>query len=332
MQDKQQPIKYNEAMLKISLTLICLFCLLSLTACEPQTQNSKDQTSVELIQVGWLDSDDLNEVSGIQASHSRPGHYFVHNDDGEPLLYAIDATGNDLGVIAIEPARIFDWEDITSVPVGDQRWLVAGNIGDNYARRPFITLFFAEEPQPGPKGYYQGIQLLQHRLDLTYPDGPRDSESLAYDPIGKQLILISKRDKPARIYGIDLQTALTESQAELTFLGTLSQLRAPTPTDRGIWGNRADYISQPTGFDISANGAEASIITYRSTYRFKREADESWLSALQRQPQEVVGPPAPQNEAIGYSPDGLNIFVTSEKIPTPLFRFTFSDPETAAPQ
>ena len=319
-------------MLKIRLLLICLFSLLATTACDPKTQDSEDQTSVELIQAGWLDSDDLNEVSGIQASFSNKGHYFVHNDDGEPLLYAIDATGNDLGVIAIEPAQITDFEDLTSVPVGDKRWVVAGNIGDNFARRSYITLFFADEPQPQSDGYYEGIQLLQHRLDLTYPDGPRDCESLAYDPVDKQLILISKRDKPARIYGVDLETALTESQVELTFLGTVIPLRAPTPTDRGIWGNRADYISQPTGFDISPDGNEAAIITYRSIYRFKREADESWPSALQKEPQEVVGPPAPQNEAVAYSHDGANIFVTSEKIPTPLFRFTFTDPEMAEAQ
>jgi hypothetical protein len=109
-------------------------------------------------------------------------------------------------------------------------------------------------------------------------------------------------------------------------------LRPPSSTDRGIWGNRADYISQPTGFDISPDGSEASIITYRSIYRFSRQSHESWQDALQKQPQEVVGPPAPQNEAVTYTTDGLNIFVTSEKIPTPLFRFTFKDPVKVTPE
>jgi hypothetical protein len=310
---------------------LCLLFLLILPACNPGSQNQdEEKTSVELIQAGWLDADELLEASGIQASFSHPGHFFVHNDDAPSLLYVIDATGNDLGAVGIEPVRITDLEDITSVPVADnKRWVVAGNIGDNFARREFITLYFAEEPQPDASGYYNEVILLQHRLDLTYPDGPRDCESLAYDPIGNRLLLISKRDKPARLYSIDLETALRESQAELTFLGTIASLRAPTGTDRGIWGNRADYISQPTGFDISPDGNEAAIITYRSIYRFKREANEDWQTALQRQPQEVVGPPAPQNEAVAYSSDGANIFVTSEKIPAPLFRFTFSDPDPA---
>lgn len=317
-------------MFKISTSTICAALLFSLNACDlhgPGIDDHVKTTGVELIQTGWLDASDIKEASGMQASFSHPGTYFIHNDDAPPLLYVIDSSGNDLGAVFIEPAKITDWEDIASVPVDGKRWVVAGNIGDNYARREYISLYFAEEPQPDAKGFYSGMQLMQHRIDLTYPDGPRDSESLAYDPISQRLLLLSKRDKPARLYAIDLAIALEERHAELEFLGTISSLRPPTITDKGIWSHRAEYISQPTGFDISPDGSEAAIITYRSIYRFKRQDDESWLTALQREPQEVVGPPAPQNESVAYSPDGKHIFVTSENIPSPLFRFTFKDPE-----
>jgi len=317
-------------MFKITTSAICVALLFCLPACDlksPGTEDQAETTGVKLIQAGWLDASDIKEASGIQASFSQPGTYFVHNDDAPPLLYVIDSSGNDLGAVYIEPAKITDWEDITSVPVDGKRWIVAGNIGDNFARREYISLYFAEEPQPDSKGFYSGSQLLQHRIDLTYPDGPRDCESLAYDPSSQRLLFLSKRDKPARLYAIDLAVALQEHQAELEFLGTIAPLRPPTKTDMGIWSNRAVYISQPTGFDISPDGTEAAIITYRSIYRFKRQDGEDWLTALQREPQEVVGPPAPQNEAVAYSPDGKHIFVTSENIPTPLYRFTFSDPE-----
>lgn len=317
-------------MLKKFLPAICLTLVSVTPACDFQNSSldrQRSATGVELIQSGWLNADGLNEASGMQASYSDPGVFFVHNDDPPPLLYVIDANGNDLGAVAIEPAKTDDWEDLASVPVDGKRWVVIGNFGDNLARRKYVSLYFTEEPQPDSKGFYSGLQLIQHRIDLTYPDGPRDCESIAYDPIGQRLLMLSKRDKPAHLYAIDLKTALAESQAELEFLGTITRLRPPTSTDRGIWGNRADYISQPTGFDISPDGSEAAIITYRSIYRFKRQDGEDWLSALQREPQEVVGPPAPQNEAITYSVDGKHIFVTSERIPTPLFRFTFTDPE-----
>ena len=77
--------------------------------------------------------------------------------------------------------------------------------------------------------------------------------------------------------------------------------------------------------DISSDGTEAVIITYRSVYRFQRNPDESWLNAMQRKPEEVVGPPAVQNEAIGYSVDGMSIYVTTEKRPAPVHRIEFTE-------
>lgn len=299
-----------------------------LTACEQEVGHQTAETGSEPVtmeRTGWLKSDDLMEVSGMQASFSRDGDFFVHNDEGEPVLYAIDQSGADLGSIAIVPAKNKDWEDITSVPVEGERWVVAGDIGDNKAKRKSIRLYFAAEPGTGEHDRYSGRVDLKHMLRLSYPDGPRDCESMAYDPVGKQILFLTKRDKPSRLYALDLQTALTEAHAELKYLGNIAKLRPPTSTDRFHWGGRTDFISQPTGFDISPDGSEAVIITYRSLYRFRREPGEDWLTALQRKPTEIVGPPSPQNEAISYSVDGRAIYVTTEKQPAPVFRFEFRD-------
>ncbi len=312
----------------LSLLVLAIF---GLTACDQKTDLQNVETGsepVSIVRTGWLKSDDLLEVSGLQASYSREGDFFVHNDEGEPVIYAIDESGADLGSIIIVPAKNKDWEDITSVPVGEDRWIVAGDIGDNRAKRKFIKLYFFEEPKTGKNDRYAGQQDLQHALTLTYPDGPHDCESMAYDPVGEQILLLSKRDKPARLYAVDLETALTDAHAELKFLGTIAKLRPPTSKDRFQWGGRTDYISQPTGFDISSDGTEAAIITYRSLYRFRRDADENWLSALQGNPVEIVGPPSVQNEAISYSSDGKAIFVTTEKQPAPIFRFEFTDEQS----
>jgi len=302
--------------------------LLLLSACDQQTENQTTETATPPVSVertGWLASDKLNEASGMQASYSRDGDFFVHNDEGKPVLFGIDETGAELGLVTIVPAKNKDWEDITSVPVEGGRWIVAGDIGDNKSKRKSIKLYFAEEPTPGKNDRYAGHLELQHRLDLTYPDGPRDCESMSYDPVGKQILLLSKRDKPPRLYAIDLETALTQQDAELEFLGTTSSLRPPTPRDQLHWGGRTDWISQPTGFDISADGSEAVVITYRSLYRYRRQENEDWLSAMQRKPEELVGPPAAQNEAIAYTTDGKAIYVTTEKRPAPVFRIEFTD-------
>jgi len=302
--------------------------LLLLSACDPQTENQSIETvspPVSMEQTGWLASSKLNEASGLQASYSRDGDFFVHNDEGKPVIYAVDKTGADLGLVTIVPAKNKDWEDITSVPVDDGRWVVAGDIGDNWSKRKSIKLYFIEEPQTGKDDRYAGRQELKHWLSLTYPDGPRDCESMSYDPVSDQILLLSKRDKPPRLYAIDLETALTQETAELKFLGTTSALRPPTPRDHLHWGGRTDWISQPTGFDISADGKEAVVITYRSLYRYRRKENEDWLTAMQRKPEELVGPPAVQNEAIAYSIDGKAIYVTTEKRPAPMHRVEFTD-------
>jgi hypothetical protein len=298
-----------------------------LGACDPQTDHQTAENKAQPVameQTGWLASDQVMEASGMQASHSYAGDFFVHNDEGEPVLYAIDESGADLGSISIVPAKNRDWEDITSVPVGAERWIVVGDIGDNMAKRSSVKLYFAEEPRAGKFDRYSGQQLLKHALTLTYPDGPRDCEAMAYDPVDQQILLLSKRDKPPRLYAVDLETALTGHQAELKYLGEMAKLRPPTSRDRFQFGGRTDFISQPTGMDISPDGSEIAIITYRSLYRFQRESGEAWLDVLRKEPLEVVGPPAVQNEAISYSVDGKAVYVTTEKKPTPLFRFKFN--------
>jgi len=304
--------------------------LLLLNACKPQTGRQETASTpppVTMVQTGWLASGELMEASGLQASHARAGDFFVHNDSGQPLLYAIDETGRDLGTIAVVPAKNKDWEDITSVPAGNGRWIVVGDIGDNMAKRDSVKLYFIEEPKTGKFERYSGDAILQHAINLTYPDGPRDCESMAYDPEGDQILLLSKRDNPPRLYAVDLETALDKSQAELRFLGKIAKLRPPTSRDRFQFGGRTDFISQPTGMDISPDGSEMAVITYRSLYRYKRKPGQDWLSVMQGKPEEVVGPPAVQNEAVAYSIDGRGIYVTTEKLPAPVYRFEFSTGE-----
>ena len=307
---------------------VLVLAIFTLTACDMQTDEQPTETltlPLTMERTGWLAADELLEASGMQASFSREGDFFVHNDEGEPVLYAIDQTGADHGSVLIVPAKNKDWEDITSVPVDEGRWLVVGDIGDNKAKRKSIKLYFVEEPKPGEFDRYSGRLDLKHTISLKYPDGPRDCESMAFDPASNQILLLSKRDKPARLYAIDLETALTEGKAELAFLGAIASLRPPTSRDRFKWGGKTDFISQPTGFDISSDGSYAVVITYRSLYRFRRKPGEDMISALQRKPDEVVGPPSIQNEAISFSADGKSIYVTTEKRPAAVFRFEFTD-------
>jgi hypothetical protein len=268
----------------------------------------------------------VDEASGLQASRLRPDTWFVHNDDGAPRLYAMTATGQDLGSFEVEGAGNRDWEDITGLRHGGRDYLVIADTGDNFAQWDEVGLNFVLEPEPGSDGRYRGKVSLQHHLRLRYPDGPRDCEAVAFDPASDRILLLTKRDVPPRLYAIDIDKALSSSTAELEFLGETVRFRPPTEEDFLTFGARdGQWVSQPTGMDINASGTRAAIISYRSVYLFERAESMSWVEALAVPPTEFEGPPAKKEESIAFSPEGDYLLVTTEGISAPIFQLTLGD-------
>jgi hypothetical protein len=81
----------------------------------------------------------------------------------------------------------------------------------------------------------------------------------------------------------------------------------------------------PTGLDLSADGRYAAVVTYKDAYLFPRIGSESWAEAFARRPQRIPMPPLRQAEAIAFGADERTLFVTTEKLPTPLFRFDWRE-------
>lgn len=264
--------------------------------------------------IGKLEASKLDEASGMQA---LPGGRFVlHNDDGKRMFF-VDAEGRHIAAPKLAEAKSRDWEDITRLPGPDGPLLVIGDVGDNHSGRKRVSLYFLAEPQPGEMAAELPVR---HRLRITYPDGPRDVEAMAYDPVDEQLLLLTKRDDPPRLYGVPVDLALWSEQLEAEFLGEVPGFRPPTKRDilrnpkRGLW------VSQPTGMDISPDGRTAAVLTYRSLYLFQRRDGESWPEAFLRPPTEVEGPPGTHDEAVTFSLDGRSVYVTTERRPAPLYR------------
>jgi hypothetical protein len=268
--------------------------------------------------VAMLEAKELNEVSGIQAGEGEV--FFMHNDQGSPSFYAANMEGRHLGKITIRDAKNRDWEDITRIPGESGPLLVLGDTGDNKADNKTIRLYIVAEPRPAADGSYPEEVDLLHRLKAYYPDGPRDCEAMAYDPSSKMILFLTKRDFPPRLYGLSLDDVFQDEKVELSFLGEAPTLRAPTMADLLSHKKRGQWISQPTGMDISADGRLAAVITYRSLYLFERAENETWVEALQKAPVEFIGPPRLHDEAVTFGHDQRSVYVSTEQRPTPLYR------------
>ncbi|MDX1460929.1 MAG: hypothetical protein R3348_07720 [Xanthomonadales bacterium] len=273
----------------------------------------------------------LDEISGMEASTTLSGAMYVHNDDGEPLIHVIDSDGTDRGSVRIEEAVNRDWEDLALIHGPGGPLLVIADTGDNLAQHASVQLYFIPEPVPDAEGRFSGSVTPMHVLNLEYPGGARDCESVAWDPVSDRLLLISKRDKPARLYALSREQALSSSHVVLKQTATLARFRPPTARDRVRFGPYdAPWVSQPTGMDIRDDGRQAAIISYRSLYLFDRAEGESWEQALARQPLEFEGPPSRKEEAVSYVAGSHDVMITTEVVPAPVYRFRLIEGQSVA--
>ncbi len=256
------------------------------------------------------------------------------NDDGPARVYIVGAHGRHLAKVTIEGVSNRDWEDITLLRHRDEWLMVMSETGDNLARYGSVRLYFAavplpqDDPQEGPwddsgdDWHWPTKIALRHQLELTYPDGPRDAESLAWDAHGQRLLVITKRDHPPRIYTIAIDKALSLDVAQFEFAGTLKGMRQPTKEEHRNLGLHANFIAQPTGVDISPDGRTAAIITYRSVYLYSRAPEQTWLEAFSAHAVEIVGPPGWHQEAVGFEPSGRALMISGEGKFAPIHRLS----------
>ena len=155
---------------------------------------------IEFEVVASVRSPDLREISGLETAHGTD--VVVHNDDGKAELFVLGANGDVRTRLRLRGARNRDWEDITLLTLSGRQLLAVGDIGDNEGLRPSIGLYFIDWPQVIEGTVAEAD--VRHRLELAYPDGPRDCEAMAFDPSSRQILLMTKRDKPPRLYGVDV--------------------------------------------------------------------------------------------------------------------------------
>ena len=254
--------------------LICASILLA--ACADADKAPQQKSAIEL--AGYLDYKSLLEASGLARSGVRDDLIWAINDEGPAKLYALDSTGGKLGTVELKKASNRDWEDLASFVLDGQAYLLVADIGDNEGQRKDVSLYIAKEPAPDDDDVS-----IAWEIEYSYPEGPRDAEAIAVDVANEQILVLSKRDIPARLYSLPLQPG-SDERLMAEFLGTVPSLPQPSRRDINSALALKDWYWQPTGMDFSAAATAALILTNRGVYYYARAADESWAEALLRSP------------------------------------------------
>ena len=129
----------------------------------------------------------LSEASGIAIGEAPANRLWMHNDSGQPVLFAVDANGKPAGRITLSGATVEDWEAITAGPCGKASCLFVGDIGDNDAKRRRVTVYRVPEPSQ------LNGSVKAEAFHASYPDGPHDAEALLVAPDGT-LFIVTKGD------------------------------------------------------------------------------------------------------------------------------------------
>ena len=174
----------------------------------------------------------VDESSGLAAARLRPGVFFTHGDAGDdPVLFAVDLDGRYLGSHLVRGASNVDWEDLAAGPCPDdgEPCLYAGDIGDNDFVRDTIVVYVVREPEEGDHGK------LVETWEGSYPDGPRDAETLLVHPCtGERYIVTKEGDGIGSVYRLADEGEL-ERVAELA-------LDADTSITGGSWNETGDRV------------------------------------------------------------------------------------------
>jgi hypothetical protein len=290
----------------ILLTSIC-FCF----ACKKHTSSSA-ATPTEPVSVTTLQDPRLIETSGIAASVANPGLLYVHNDSGDTSrFFAIHPAGSLKAVIyyngdkSLKLLGVTDCEDI-AVNIGPQpgTYVYMGDIGDNGAVRKDIIVFRIKEPALSDTL----VNAQAEPLVLTYPDGPRDAETLMVDPIDKLIYIVSKREDSVGVYSTPLlfnanDTAVLQLRAKLYFSGF----------------GETRYI---TAGDISQDGLQILLKSYTQVYYWKRQSGEAIWQSMLRSPETLPYTIEHQGEAIGFTTDATGYYTTGEGLHANLYYYT----------
>lgn len=249
-------------------------------------------TTRGLVNEGTLDASIL-EASGIAASKRNPSVYWVHNDSGDMArAFAVGAHGNLLLTVAFDTEKPKDIEDIAIEDGPDASYVYLADIGDNSSERPDVVIHRFREPRI--TAGQASLTVQSEKMRMRYADGAHDAETLLFDPIAKELFVVTKVFfGKAALYRVGAFKAGTTVTASKT---------AGVP------------FAQITSGAISRNGKYVAIRNYTTKgFLWPRRPGEDLATTFTREPCEIPIPAAGlEGEAFSFLPDDTGYVTTKE--------------------
>ncbi|MCE7058644.1 PE-PGRS family protein [Dyadobacter sp. CY343] len=272
-----------------------LFCLT--TACHPEPEpplGSSDEFETVPEQFP-IAPGIIDEASGLAQSNTMAGFLWSNQDAQAPnSIYLISKDGKSIKEFTVPGTANRDWEEIASGPgpVDGVSYLYIGEIGNNNApTAPTSTIYRVREIADQNASFNESMV---EKINFTYPDGPRDAESLIVDPVTKDIFVISK--------------GLTSDVYRLPF----PQSTGETMTAEKV--GDVPSVSIATGSTISRDGKEIMVRTYLGVYYWRREEGQTIAQTITKPAtKQLTVALEPQGEAICFDITGSGFYTLSER-------------------
>jgi len=267
---------------------------------------------------GLITDDRLTELSGMAAVSYNKDQFWAINDGGHgSFLYAISSKGNIERELKLPNIENVDVEDIAAFRYKKRQLLAIADVGDNGGVRHVRPIYIIAEPKAGSDEIK-----LQWTVRFRFPDKLHDCESLFVDAVEGYIYLVNKRTEVPILFRVPLkprgdEIVTAERIGELPGVKSVQYDAAI-----GVSENQLKYATQPTSVALSCDRRTIALLTYTAIYYFRRSKGQRWADAIaDATPEQVVLPPLPQAESIAYSTDCQHLYVSSERTPSPIWRF-----------
>ncbi|MEO7996082.1 MAG: hypothetical protein ABI852_01490 [Gemmatimonadaceae bacterium] len=273
---------------------------------------------------------DLVESSAAVISPALPDVVFTINDSGnDPVLFAMDTSGNLRGRWKIDGASNKDWEAASRGPctsvapatTATAYCLFIGDVGDNGAVRKVVTLYQLAEPLLSD-GKTAG-SIAATRLSFRYPDFPHDVEAM-YVGADRTTYLITKRPlkdgsgalRRSLVFAIPASAWLQRDTVVATLVDSLAIVPGSS-----AWRSITDA-------SLSSDSRLLAVRTYGQVYVFATDSlTGRVLNAIPPTICNIEGVETKRGEGVTWTGNNTQLLLTNEGRNAPMHRITCPLPQ-----